>query len=69
MPALEAQVLDVGTGGLGDPQPVEREQGDQRMLDGRAEPGGDQQRGRSSALGGIEELPLLRPSRRRRSAR
>jgi len=41
--ALEAQVLDVGAGGLGDPQAVEREQGDQRMLGRRAEPGGNEQ--------------------------
>ena len=41
--ALEAQVLDVSAGGLGDPQPVQGEQRDQRMLRGRAEPGGDQQ--------------------------
>ena len=40
---LQAQVLDVRAGGLGDPQAVEREQGDQRMLCRRAEPGGDQQ--------------------------
>jgi hypothetical protein len=40
---LDAQVLDVGTGGFGDPQPVERQQGDQRMLTRRAQRGGDQQ--------------------------
>jgi hypothetical protein len=40
VPALQAQVLDVGAGGFGDPQPVQREQGDQRMLKRRAEPGG-----------------------------
>ena len=43
MTALQAQVLDVGAGGFGDAQPVESEQGDQRVLGGRAEPGGDQQ--------------------------
>jgi hypothetical protein len=37
-------VLDVGAGGLGDPQPVQREQRDQRMLDRWAEPGGYQER-------------------------
>ncbi len=41
--ALEAQVLDVSAGSLGYPQAVEREQGDQRMLGRRAEPGGNQQ--------------------------
>jgi hypothetical protein len=42
--ALEAQVLDVGAGGLRDSEPVECEQGDQGVLGGRAEPGGDQER-------------------------
>jgi hypothetical protein len=41
--ALEAQVLDVGASGLGDPKPVEGEQGDQRVLGGRPEPGGDEE--------------------------
>jgi hypothetical protein len=41
--ALDAQGLDVGAGGFGDAQPVEGEQGDQGVLGGRAEPGGDQQ--------------------------
>ena len=44
MPALQTQVLDVGAGGLRDPQSVQREQGDQRMLGRRPEPGGHQQR-------------------------
>jgi len=44
VPALQAQVLDVGAGGLGDPQPVQGEQGDQRMLGRRPLTGGDQQR-------------------------
>ena len=38
--ALQAQVLDISAGGLRDPQPVQREQRDQRMLGRRAEPGG-----------------------------
>ena len=42
--AFEAEGLDVGADGFGDPQPVERQQRDQRVLGGRAEPGGDQQR-------------------------
>jgi hypothetical protein len=37
--AFQVEVLDVGAGGLGDPQPVQREQRDQRMLCGRPEPG------------------------------
>ena len=42
--ALDAERFDVGAGGFGDPQPVEGQQGDQRVLGGRPEPGGDQQR-------------------------
>ena len=42
--AHDAQVLDVGACGFGDLQPVEGQQGDQCVLGGRAEPGGDQQR-------------------------
>src|ERR1017187_1784802 len=41
--ALDAEGLDVRAGGLGDPQAVDGQQGDQGMLGGRAEPGGDQQ--------------------------
>jgi len=36
VPAFQAQVLDVRAGGLGHAQPVERQQGDQRVLGGRA---------------------------------
>jgi hypothetical protein len=43
VPAFQAQLVDVGAGGLGDPQPVQREQGDQRMVERRTEPGGYQQ--------------------------
>ena len=32
VPAFQAQQLDVGAGCFGDPQPVQREQGDQRVL-------------------------------------
>ena len=42
--AFGAEGFDVGAGGLGCPQPVEVEQGDQRVFGGGAEPGGDQQR-------------------------
>jgi hypothetical protein len=42
--AFQAKMLDIGAGSFGDPQPVQREQRDQRMLGRRAEPGGDQQR-------------------------
>jgi len=43
VPALQAEVLDVGASGLRDPQPVQREHGDQRVPGRRAEPGGDEQ--------------------------
>ena len=32
VPAFQAEVLDIGPSGFGDPQPVQGEQGDQRML-------------------------------------
>ena len=44
VPAFDAQGLDVSASGFGDAQPVDGQQGDQRVLDWRAEPGGDQQR-------------------------
>ena len=42
--ALDAERFDAGAGGLGDPQPVQREQRDQRVLRRWAKPGGDQER-------------------------
>ena len=44
MSSLDAEGLDVGPDRFGDPQPVERQQGDQRVLAGRAEPSGDEHR-------------------------
>ena len=41
---FESQVIDVGTGGLRHAQPVEGEQGYKRVLGGRPEPGGNQER-------------------------
>jgi len=41
--AFGTQCLDVGAGSFRDAEPVEREQGDQSVLGGGAEPGGDQQ--------------------------
>ena len=40
---FQARGLDIGADGLGDAEPVESEQEDQRVLAGWAEPGGDQQ--------------------------
>jgi len=42
--ALDAERFDVCAGGLGDSQPAQREQRDQRMLRRRSETGGHQQR-------------------------
>ena len=44
VPAFHAEGLDVRTNCLGDSQPVEGQQRDQRVLCRRAEPAGDQQR-------------------------
>jgi hypothetical protein len=41
--ARDADRLDAGAGGLGDPQPVQGQQPDQRMLSRRAEPGSHEQ--------------------------
>jgi hypothetical protein len=40
---LDPHRLDVGAGRLGDPQPVQGQQGDQRVLGSRAEAGGGEQ--------------------------
>jgi hypothetical protein len=57
-------VLDVRSGGLRYPQPVECEQGDERLLGRRAEPGGDQERAELVAVqgGGVRLLVQPRPS-------
>jgi hypothetical protein len=64
VPAFQAQGLDIGAGGLRDAQPVEGEQGDQRMLAGRPEPGGDQQSAEFVAVqaGGVRLI--VQPGRR-----
>jgi hypothetical protein len=41
--ALDARGFDAGAGGFGDPQPVQREQRDQRMLRRWAKSGSDQE--------------------------
>jgi len=62
--ALESQVLDVGPDRLRYPQPVEGEQGDQGVLGGRAEPGGDQERAELAAVqvGGVRLVIQPRPA-------
>jgi hypothetical protein len=44
VPALDTQGLDIGAGSFADPQPVQRQQRDQRMIGRWPKPGGDQQR-------------------------
>ena len=44
MSSLDAEGLDVGSDRFGHPQPVERQQGDQGVLGGGTEPGGDEER-------------------------
>ena len=55
MAAFQAQLLDVGAGGFGDPQPVQGQQGDECVFGRRAEPGGYQQRAELVAVqrGGV----------------
>src|SRR6516162_5800102 len=50
MAALQAQLLNIRAGGLRDPQPVQRERGDQRMLTRRTKPSRDQQRAELVAI-------------------
>jgi len=54
-PALQPEVLDAGAGRLADPQPVQRQQGDQGVLGGWPEPGGGQDRAELVAVqrGGV----------------
>ena len=44
MPAFESKTFDVGTDRFGDPQPIQRQQADERMITRTPEPGRDQQR-------------------------
>jgi hypothetical protein len=62
--AFQAHCLDVRVGGFGDAQAVEGEQGDQGVLGGRAEAGGDQQGAQLVAVqaGGVRLI--IQPGRR-----
>jgi hypothetical protein len=62
--ALGSQVFDIGAGGLGHPQPVQGEQGDQGVLGRGAEPGCDEQRADFVAIeaGGVGFVVDPRPS-------
>ena len=55
VPALDPHGLNIGAGGFGDPQAVEGQQGDKRMLRGWPEPGSYQQRAELVAVqaGGV----------------
>jgi len=61
VPPLHAQGFNAGAGGFGDPQPVERQQRDQRVLGRRAQPGGGQQRPEFVAVqpGGVRVIVRL----------
>ena len=61
VPAFHAQVLDVGAGRLRHPQPVQRQQQDQRVLCRRAETGGDQQRAELVAVQGGSVRLVVQP--------
>ena len=62
--ALQAKVPDVGAGCLRYPQPVEGKQGDQRVLGGRPEPGGDEEGADLIAVqsGGVRLVVQPRPA-------
>ena len=53
MAPLHAQVLDISTGRLRHPQPIQRKQADQRVLGGRPKTGGDQERAELVAVQGV----------------
>jgi hypothetical protein len=59
--AFQAQVLDVRTGGLRYPQAVEGKQGDERVLEDRAEAGGDQERAELVAVQGGGVRLMIQP--------
>jgi len=64
VPALDAERLDVGVRGFRDAQPVEGQQGDQRVFRRRAEPGADQQRAELVAVqsGGVRLVVQAGPA-------
>ena len=64
MPTLDAQRLDIGARGLGYPQPVQGQQGDEGMLGGRPETGGHQQRAHFVAVqpGGVRLIVQAGPA-------
>ena len=64
VPALQSQVLDVSAGRFGDPQPIQGEQRDQRVLTGRAEACGDQQGAELVAVQADRVRLVVQPGRR-----
>jgi hypothetical protein len=68
VPALQAQMLDTGAGGLRDPKPIQGEQGDQRVLERRPEPGGDQECTELVAVQGGSVRFVVQPGPRTRAA-
>ena len=61
MAALDAQGLDVRAGGFGDPQPVQREQGNEGVFSRLPEPGGDQQRAELVMVQGYRVRLVIQP--------
>ena len=59
--AFQAQLLDVSAGRLRHPQPVQRQQGEQRTIGRRPQPGGDQERAELIAVQGSRGGPLHFP--------
>ena len=42
MAPFEAELFDVGAGRFGDPQPIQRQEADERVVAGAGESGGDE---------------------------
>ena len=61
MAAFQAQVLDVSGGSLRYPQPVQGEQGNQRVLSRRSKTGGDEERAELVAIKGGGVRLIVQP--------
>jgi hypothetical protein len=59
--SFQPQVLDAGPSGFRYPQPVEPEQGDQRMPSWRSQPGGDEKRAELVAVSGSGVRLVVQP--------
>ena len=61
MAAFQAQVLDVSGGSLRHPQPVQGDQGNQRVLSRRSKTGGDEERAELVAIKGGDVRLIVQP--------